>query len=674
MIFSYNWLQSFFREKLPKPEQLAELLTMHIFEVEEIKKVGSDWAINIDVLPNRAADCFAHMGIAREIAAITNEKFQPPAPKLKESRKIKTKDFVTVEVRDKNDCSRYTAKVISKTKIGDSPSWMQERLKVCGLRPIMLETGQPLHAFDLNKTAKPRETKRETARKIIVRRAKKGEKILTLEGEAYELDENILTIADLEGPLVIAGIKGGKRAEVDEKTTTVLLEAANFNPSLTRRSSRQLGLKTDASLRFEHGLDINLTELAISRAAQLISEIAGGEAAQGIVDAYSKKAPARRVKLDFGYAEKLLGAKISSKDAKSILSKLGFEFTGEKSGSVITVVPSWRLDIELPEDVIEEIARIHGYNRIAPVFPRAALVPPARNDDIFWGDVARNILKENGLTEVYTYSFISENEAGIMGYGTRDLVEVANSASQDQKYMRPSLTPNLLKAVEKNQKQFTEIKVFELGKVFRRNVAEKNMLSGALSGSAFYVAKGMVGQLLRGLGISDIWYDEYRPTPEESKSSIWHKQKCAEIKSGKEEVGFLGEIVPRVLGQMGITMPVAVFDLDFEKLQKLATEEYVYRPVSKYPAAVRDLAVLVPRNTKSEEVLNIIEIAGGELVRDTDLFDIYEGEELPDGKKNLAFRIIYQAGDHTLTSGEIDKIHNKIINALEENPEWEARR
>ncbi len=200
------------------------------------------------------------------------------------------------------------------------------------------------------------------------------------------------------------------------------------------------------------------------------------------------------------------------------------------------------------------------------------------------------------------------------------------------------------------------------------------MLSGALSGSAFYVAKGMVGQLLRGLGISDIWYDEYRPTPEESKSSIWHKQKCAEIKSGKEEVGFLGEIVPRVLGQMGITMPVAVFDLDFEKLQKLATEEYVYRPVSKYPAAVRDLAVLVPRNTKSEEVLNIIEIAGGELVRDTDLFDIYEGEELPDGKKNLAFRIIYQAGDHTLTSGEIDKIHNKIINALEENPEWEARR
>lgn len=652
---------------------------MHIFEVEEIKKIGNDWAINVDVLPNRAADCFSHIGIAREIAAITNEKLNLPAINPEKDPKVKTKDFVTIEVLDKNDCPRYTARAIEGTKVGESPSWMQERLTTCGLRPInnivdtvnyvMLETGQPLHAFDFNKLRKDGKKA-----KIIVRRAKKGEKILTLDGETFELNENILTIADESSPLVIAGIKGGKRAEVDSTTVVVLLEAANFDSSLIRRSSSQLVLKTDASLRFEHGLDSSLTEAAINRAAQLIAEIAGGKAAQGLADVYSKKAPAKKVKLDFYYVEKLLGVKILVKEIKSILAKLGFGVSNEKAGSIVVIVPGWRLDIELPEDVIEEIARLHGYGKIPAVFPRAVLVPPKRNDEMFWGDVARSVLKEAGLTEVYSYSFLSEKDAGIMGYGTRDLVEVENPVSQDQKYMRPSLIPNLLRAIERNQKQFPEIKIFELGKVFRKNKTEKNILCGAVNGEGFYLAKGIVDRLLQGFGISDAWYDEYKPKPEESKGSVWHKQKCAEIKSGKEEVGFLGEIAQTVLDQLGVLRPVVVFDLDFEKLQKLAMEEYIYRPISKYPAAVRDLAVLVPRHIKSEEVLNIIETVGRELVRDTDLFDIYDGEELPDGKKNLAFHIVYQAHDHTLSSAEIDRAHNKIIAALEENVEWEVRK
>jgi len=692
MVFSYNWLQSFFQKKLPKPEKLAELLTIKAFEVGEIKKIGGDYVLNIDVTPNRAGDCFSHTGIARELAAVVNLNYRSPTSIIKDYnpsstssrragpyKKLKAKEFVSVRVKNKMACPRYTARVVTDVKVGPSPKWIQERLKVCGLRPInnivdianyvMLETGQPLHAFDGQKLEDE---------KIVVRFAKKRERIVTLDEEKYDLNENILVIADAKEPVAIAGIKGGKIPEIDKKTKIIVLESANFDSRVVRRGSKKLGLITDASWRFEHGLDPNLTETAINRAVYLIQKIAGGKVATGTIDFYPKKVLPKRIKLDLDYAERLLGVRIPVAEIKNILKRLDFQLINFRNQSMTVGVPTKRLDVSLPEDLIEEIGRIYGYQKIKAAFPTATLIPPKRNIEIFWEDMTKNILKEAGFTEVYNYSFFGEKEAKIFGYEKKDLIELENPLSGEQKYLRASLIPNLLKNIEKNFRYFPEIKIFELGKTFHSSPkfggGKKRALTGVITGDAFYQAKGVVDLLLNKLGISNICYDSWQPTPKQTKLSIWHPKKCAEIKIGGEKIGFLGEISPRVLHSLDFQGKVVLFDIDFEKLSKISSEEHEYRPISKFPAAVRDIAILVPRQIRVEEVLNKVEAAGGRLIRDIDLFDIYEGEEIPGGKKNLAFHLIYQSGDRTLSSKEIDQIQNKIILVLEKEIGWEVRK
>jgi len=685
MIFSYNWLKEYIKGKIPQPKKLAEILTLHSFEVTEIKKVLSDFALDIDVLPNRAPDCFSHIGVAREIAALLNSKFQIPNFKLEENKTIKAKDLVTVEVQDPRSCFRYTAKVVTNVKIGPSPKWLKDKLKVCGIKPInnivdianfvMLETGQPLHAFDLEKLE---------GKKIIVRDAKKGERIVTLDEKKYFLDENVLVIADGKSPVAIAGIKGGILPEVDKKTKIVVLESASFNPRIIRRTSRKLNLKTDASRRFEHGIDPNLTEFAVNRAAFLIQKIAKGKAAQGTIDFYPEKVLPKKIKLDLGYVEKLLGVEIPLNKIKSILKRLGFRviqsFSDPTIQSFLVEVPTFRLDVKIPEDLIEEIGRVYGYEKIRPVLPTAALVPPERNLNIFWQNFVKNILKEAGFTEVYNYSFIGQNQADIFLWPKKDLIEVENPTSENYKYLRPSLIPNLLKNVKENTKRFKEIKIFELGKIFKKSSSyttlEKRALSGLIfkekgNSDLFFELKGVCTLLFEKMGISDFWFDNYQPTPEESKKSIWFLPKSAEIKIGQQEIGFLGEISPEIREKFKIDKAV-VFDFDFEKLQALASEEQEYTPVSKYPAAIRDVSVLVPKDTLVEEVQQTIETAGGSLVTDVDLFDIYEGENIPIEKKSLSFRIIFQSPEKTLKPKEIDPLFQKIINALEKR--WEVRK
>jgi len=682
MIFSYNWLKDYIKGKLPKPEKLAELLTMHSFEVEEVKKSGSDFILDIDVLPNRAVDCFSHLGVAREIALVTNSKFQIPDYRLPITN-YQIKDFLTLELREKRACPRYTAKIVAEVKVGPSPKWMQQRLKVCGLKPInnivdianyvMLETGQPLHAFDAEKLE---------GKKIIVRFARKNEKIVTLDEEKYDLNENILVIADAKKAIAIAGIKGGILPEIDKKTKVVVLESANFNPKVIRKASKELKLKTDASIRFEHGIDPNLTEFALKRACCLIQKFAKGKIAQGLIDIYPKKARPKRIKLELEYLEKLLGVEIPIRKIKNILKKLEFKFIKIRPRYIVVEVPTLRLDISLPEDLIEEIGRIYGFQRIPARFPITALIAPKRNINIFWEDITKNILRTAGFSEVYNHSFVSEKDAKLFNLKPKQLIEVENPISIDQKYLRPSLIPNLLKNIQKNQRYFNEIKIFELGKTFTimrrkgrtQNNEEKRMLSGIITGDSFYQLKGVIDLLLNKLGMSNIWYDEYEPTPETSEISIWHPKKCAEIKVNHQEIGFLGEIKPKLLEDLKIKRKVVIFDFNFERLQKLSSEETIYQPVSPFPAAVRDLAVLLPKEVRVVDVLNRINRVGGETVRDVDLFDIYEGPEIPSQKKNLAFHIIYQSEKKTLRAQEIDKIQNKIIKALEKESGWEVRR
>ena len=750
MVFSYNWLQSFFKKKLPNPKKLAEILTMHFMEVEEVEKEGKDWVLDIDILPSRGGDCFSHLGVARECQALTNSKLKIQDSKLVEAQELKTKDLIKIEIKNKEDCPRYTARIITDIRVGPSPKWLQQRLKICGLQPInnvvdianyiMLETGQPLHAFDFGKiegeipnfpgrqkadspegcfpiskknpnSLLGRQAGKFQIKKIIIRRAKKEEKITTLDEKKYTLDEKIIVIADTKDPVAIAGTKGGKKAEIDRNTKIILLESANFNSHLISRASRQLNLKTDASWRFEHNLDPNLTEMAINRAAYLIQKIANGKVARGLVDIYPKKTLAKRVSLDLNYIKSLLGVEVSKKQILTILKSLGFKildsnfkvqnsnfraergnkvlraagsnFRAERgnkvlraAGSYILVeIPTFRQDILLQEDLIEEIGRTYGFQKIKPILPLAFLIPSKRNEDIFWQDFTKDILKEAGFSEVYNYSFLGEKEKRIFGF-KKELEELKNPVSIELEYLRPSLIPILLRNVAENLKYFKEIKIFELGKVFLKSkiTKEKRMLTGVMAACSFYEAKGIIDSFLNKLGISNIWYDEYEPSYEEGKWPIWHPKKCAEIKVGLNELGFLGEISPRILLELKILQKVIAFDFDFEKLQKECSEEHEYQPISRYPAAVRDVAVLVPGFTKVEEVLNRINSAGGKLIRDVDLFDFYEGKEVPQGKRNLAFHIIFQAEDRTLTTREIDEIQQKIIKNLEEDPEWKVRR
>ena len=697
MLFSYNWLQEFFPKKLPAPDKLSELLTMHFMEVEELEKKGKDWVLNIDVLPSRGGDCLNHFGVAKECGVVAGLKIKPEDYEVRENPEFKTKNFVKVQTNNKEDCRRYTTRAIVGVRVGPTPDDIKEKLEACGLQSInnvvdatnyvMLEMGQPLHAFDYDKLAK--EGKQAS---IIVRRAKKGEKILSLDQKEYQLNESDLVIADPEGVLAIAGIKGGRRAEIDGNTKTIILESANFDPILVRKTSGRLNLRTDASWRFEQNLDPNLADIALERVTSLIQELAGGEVSTGIADIYPKKFLQRKLKLRLGYVNSLLGVEIPEKKMISILQSLGFGVKAAAKGQVIVTIPTWRQDVNVEADLVEEIGRVYGLENIKPVMPVSALIPAKRNENIFWENLAKNALKEAAFFEAYNYILLPNDQAPIFGFDPKRLVEIKNPVNIDQKYLRPSLIPHLLGNVKNNQLLLDEqaankmpvgIKIFELSKVFetvqkkgKGEYKERRMLAGIIAGGEndFSEAKGIIEFVLNSLGIDDVWFDSYEATPENTRFEIWHPNICAEIKSGDAELGFVGEISPKILNGMGVNHRVVAFDFDFDELQKYCTDIYQYRPIPKFPAAVRDLALLVPSRTKLADVLNVIEIAGGELLVDVNLFDLYEGENLPQGKKNFAFRLVYQSQDRTLTSQEIDELQEKIIKALEYKPEWEIRK
>lgn len=681
MIFSYNWLQDYIKGKLPKPEKLAELLTMHVFEVEKIKKIAKDYILDIDVLPNRGPDCLSHIGIAREIAAILNKDLEPL--KRKKLKKEKGKiGPINLKIKCSKLIPRYSAIVIEGIKVKISPQWLKERLEAVGIRSInnivdltnfvMLETGQPIHVFDYDKIQ---------SKKMILRKSKKEEKVTTLDGVTRKLDNDMLVIEDKNRLIDLVGIMGGKLSEIDLKTKNIVLQAGNFDRQTIYKTAKKLNHKTEASNIYSQAIDPNLTISALERTYFLLTKLGGGKIVQ-IIDVYPQKSLPKKIKLDLNYVERLLGVKIPMKEIKDILNKLEFKIRQSQSKQLTIEIPTFRLDISLQEDLIEEIGRIYGFQKVPAIFPVVSLIPPKRNFETFWENIVKDILKESGFTEVYNYSFIGEKESKIFGYDSNKIVELENPMSLDQKYLRPSLIPNLLKNVRDNFKYFDGIRIFELGKMFSKEQkdkpVEKRMLTGLITQKQgedeFYRLKGVIDSLLNKLGISNIWYDSYQQTPEESELKIWHSNKSSEIKIDNQEIGFLGEISSKILKDLKIEEKVVLFDIDFEKLGKLCSEEHEYQPISQYPAAVRDLAILVQINTKVVDVLNKINIAGGSLVRDVDLFDIYEGESIPEGKKNLAFHIIYQAENRTLTAKEVDKIQNNIIKALEKDPRWEVRR
>ena len=692
MKFSYSWLKEYVK-KLPRPEKLANLLTMHSFEVREIEKSGNDYLLDIDVLPNRAHDCLCYLGVAKECAALVKSKvkIRPltggiQGSKLTESKNLKTLNFISVEVKEKTSCPRYTVRIISGVKIGPSPEWLKNKIKAIGQKPInnvvdatnyvMFQIGQPLHAFDYEKI---------TGKKIIVRKSRSGEKITTLDGEICELDNSILVIADEKTPLALAGVKGGEKAEITPKTKIIILESANFDIHAVRNTVKKTGIKTDASIRFEYGLDPNLTLEAINIVAGLIKNIAGGEITNGTIDIYPQKVFAKKIKLNLQKIENVLGIKITSLKIKEILESLGFEV----EDSLKVVVPTIRQDVEIEEDLIEEIARIIGYENIPLQQPIGLLGLSRVDNNLTITNKVKSILESLGFSEVYNFSFVGENDIEKLKLDKDGYLELKNPLSVGLKYLRKDLLVGLLKNVKDNAKCFLNtanvIKIFELGNVYfdsgNGKTKEEKMLSGIIAGKEekikgekFYELKGAIDGLLNKLGITDQWYDDFEATSEWTDDIFWQETGTAEIKIGNKEVGFLGHINPQILNKLGIDGIVVAFNLNFEKILKLAEEELIYRPPSPYPAAIRDLAIFVDIRDRVADVLNIIEIVGGELVQDVDLFDIYEGEGLLGGKKSLAFHIIYQSYEKTLKDEEIDKIHRRIIRELEKNKNWRVRR
>ncbi len=658
MKFSYNWLNSFFDKDLPEPDKLAEKLMMRFFEVEKVKPMDGDFLIDIDVLPNRASDCFSHFGVAKEIAAIYNLDINELKSSFKEGKTDLEKQ---VDVKVETDLTRrYMLTGLTEVKVGETPNFIKKRLKVCGLQSInnivditnyvMLETGQPLHAFDGEKVGSV----------IKVRKAKNGEKITTLDGDLKELDGSMIVIADKNDPIGIAGIKGGQGPEIDKDTNVIYLEAANFDAKTIRKTSKKLKLRTDASSRFAHGLDPQLAKEATERAIYLLQKYASGSPMRSNIDKYSDPIKPKNLKLSLEKTRSLLGVDISKSKVVEMLDSLSFEV--EEDGDFLeVVVPTKRRDVSLEEDLIEEIGRIYGYENIEPTPPKAAVTTPKPNNSLLWEDKIRDILKEVGFVENYNYTFINEKVKEIFGY--EDLIEMENPVSSEYKYLRPELLPLLLKNIKNNEKRSTSVDVFEIGKTFSGE--EGKMIGAATTSQNFRELKGVIDLVVKKVT---------GETPEyENDLKTWSTEKAAQISLNGEVLGYLGEVKYDLLKELKINSKPLVFQMNFEKLVSLAVDEHKYEKIVKFPVSVKDISILIPEEVAFKKVISIVQEAAGSLLTDVDLFDLYQGDGVPEGVKSLGLRLSFQAKDRTLSKKEINNLLEKIISSLEESG-WEVRK
>jgi len=683
MLFSLNLLHEHIQGKLPRPDKLEQLLNMHIFEVEEKKQTKGDWIFDVAMLARRG-DTISHRGLARELAAllVRQTKKLPLKPLKKEKGSLAP---LKVKVQSR-EVYRYSALVLEGIRIGKSPQWLQDRLELLGINSInnivdvtnyvMTELGQPLHAFDFD-------TLRE--HQMIIREAKEGEKVETLDDLAFKLPKGALVIEDKGRLIDLAGMKGGKDSAIQENTKNVVLQSAVFSGKRIYKTKKQLGYTTPAADIYTHELDPNGTLQALERAVEILSKSGKIKIVQ-VVDIYPKKRVPKKLLFDSALLAQYLGAAISKTVAIKILQRLGFKVKNQKNNWEV-IVPTFRQDIVLPQDLVEEVARMYGYEKIAPVFPVTSLSSSVENPAVRLKERLQDSLVEAGFSETYNYSFIGEQDLKIFQYGAASraaLVQLENPYSEEYKYLRPNLIGNLLKVVGENTKRLVDkdILVFEVGKAFENKkgkVVEWNLVTGILAlhskddQAAFGQAKGVVDFTLNRLGIAGPWYDSFHSTPVYSPASLWHGKKGAEIKVGQKEIGFLGIIAPQITTNLKLKGSVAVFSLNIQELLPLVAKERQYQPISRFPAVLRDLAVLVPRQTRVSEVMNVMHASGIKLIENIDLFDMYEGEHIPEGQKNLAFHIIYQSKERTLTAKEADSAHQKIISALQKNPAWEVR-
>jgi phenylalanyl-tRNA synthetase beta chain len=647
----------------------------------------NDIVIEVDLTPNRA-DCLSMIGVAREVAAMEGiEVKYPTASKYNDEKDLsKIGDIAEVEVKDKDLCPKYCARYIEDVKIGPSPWWLQQRLLCAGLRPlnnivditnfIMMETGQPLHAFDYDELKDS---------KVVVQRAAQGEKFTTLDGKERELDSEMLMICDNERKVAVGGVMGGENSEISDKTTKVLLESAYFFPPSVRKTAKRLTLATDSSHRFERGIDPDNVVFSLNRAAELIEELSGGKTVNGYIDTQEKDFDTIFIDLDTDACNRRLGTSLSKAEIASYLNSVGFE-TEDKEGDFLKVkVPSYRVDVERPEDLSEEVARRFGYNNIVTTFPGAGSTEAEDVSSFTARTEVKEILKGMGFNEVINYSFISPaliEKSGFKGDLMPETVKILNPLSEDQSVMRTSLIPGILENIRTNiSQQTTDLKIFETGQIFipdntKANVStQEELICAAWTGKridAAWDSNGVDVDFFDIKGIAEVFFQEFKinvnfKKPESELPPYTRPGAAAEIYSGETKLGVVFEIHHRVIKDFDINQPVFVFLSELDRVIENKKIPSMSREIPKYPASTRDITLITPVETATGEILEFLNTEKEELLESADLFDVYKGEPVPENEKSISFRLTYRAKDKTLKDKQVNKVHDKLTAKLLKN-------
>ncbi|MBQ9015289.1 MAG: phenylalanine--tRNA ligase subunit beta [Firmicutes bacterium] len=665
-----------------------------IWILEDEYEPGTDFAealglksavVDFEITPNRP-DCLAMVGMAREASATFGKPFSYPDIDIKEENgQGEAKDYVSVEINNPESCRRYVARVVTDVKVEQSPWWLQKRLMYAGMRPInnivditnfvMLEYGQPIHAFDIHQVKGGR---------IIVENAKPGEKFTTLDENERTLQGSMLMIKDAERPIAVAGVMGGLNSEIEDDTQTIIIESANFAGDSVRRTAKELGLRTEASSRFEKGIDPNLCADAADRVCRLIELVGAGKVCRGRVDVYPNPEEAKTIDIRVSRINAVLGIELSREEMVSMLESL--EIKVEGSGDIMTVTgPTVRQDLVQEEDYIEEIARMYGYDKLPVTMPKS-------NNEVSipygWQlrDLVRDSLCAMGLNEIQTYSFVSPRSVDNVRIGEdsweRAFVRIINPLGEENSVMRTILTPNMLETLARNyNRKIEKVKAFEIGNTFMASELNKDHLPDEDyslcigmygKGEDFFSLKGVVCELLAVLGIREPIFTaepEYGP---------YHPGRCARISVAAseemkavgvdtEELGLMGEIHPDVAEKYGMKGErIYCCEIMCGALQRKANTEIVYTPLPKFPSTARDIALLVDEDMEVGRIEAVIREYGGRILEDVRLFDVYRGQQVDEGKKSVAFNLIYRDKDKTLTDEEVTEVHSGVLDALKD--------
>ncbi len=649
-----------------------------IYILKEDSVVGSDavellglhdTVFEYEITSNRV-DCFSVLGIAREAAATFRKPFLPPIVEVKANGED-VNDYISVQVEDKDLCKRYCARVVKNVKIEPSPEWMQRRLAACGIRPInnlvditnyvMEEYGQPMHAFDLATLA---------GQKIVVKRASEGDTFVTLDGQERKLDQNILMINDAEKPVGIAGIMGGENSKITDDVKDMVFEAACFDGTNIRLSAKRLGLRTDASGKFEKGLDPNNALEAINRACQLIEMLGAGEVVGGVVDIYDEVRQPKRISFEPEKMNRLLGTGIGSGQMLDYFKTIGLEYD-ESSNEV--VVPTFRQDLECMADLAEEVARFYGYDNIPSSLPQGEATAGKLSYKLRIEGIAKDIAEFCGFSQGMTYSFESPKVFDKLllpeDSSLRQTVDILNPLGEDFSIMRTTTLNGMLTSLSTNyNRRNKNVRLYELGNVYLPKAVPVTELPdermqftlGMYGDGDFYTMKGVVEEFLEKVGMKKIVrYDKDAGKP------FLHPGRQANILYAGEVIGYLGEVHPQVLDNYNIGDRAYIAILDMPTIYDKTTFDRKYEGIAKYPAVSRDISMIMPKSLQVGDVEEVIRKKGGSLLESYQLFDIYEGAQIQMGYKSVAYSIVFRAKDHTLEEKEVSEIMDKILGALE---------